>query len=119
MTVPRRVILESPYGSPDGAVVDRNEEYAEACMLDSLRRGESPYLSHLLYTRVLDDQVPAEREWGLAAAQAWIIKADAVVVYTDRGISDGMGDAISLAMDELVPIEYRQLGGAWSSGDER
>ncbi len=119
MTVPRRVVLESPYGSPDDAVVDRNEDYAEACMLDSLRRGEAPYLSHLLYTRVLDDRVPEQRLLGLAAAQAWIPTAHAVVVYTDRGISDGMSDAINLAEDELVPVEYRQLGGAWSSGDER
>jgi hypothetical protein len=109
----RCVVVEWPYGSLDPAVVARNLEYADACMKDCLEHGESPYLSHLLYTRVWNDLDPEQRKRGLAAAQAWIRKADAVVVYTDRGISGGMRDAIGVAADELVPIEYRELGGEW------
>lgn len=40
-------------------------------MLDALDRGEAPYASHLLYTQMLDDTIPAERELGIKAGFAW------------------------------------------------
>lgn len=106
----RLVIIESPYAGDVAA----NEAYARACVRDSLERGEAPIASHLLYTQpgVLDDNVPAERRWGIDAGLAWRRVADASVVYTDRGISTGMKYGIAAAEAAGVPVEYRTLAEA-------
>lgn len=79
------VILESPFAGD----VTANLAYARAAMRDSLLRGEAPIASHLLYTQpgVLDDNLPHERELGIAAGLA---VADRAVFYVDRGWSGGM-----------------------------
>lgn len=105
------VIIESPYAGD----VTRHTAYARACLLDSLRRGEAPFASHLLYTQVLDDQTPGERAWGLEAGWAWGVAADLVAVYTDLGTSTGMDFGILKALAQGKPIEFRLLGGEWSS----
>nr|WP_278436618.1 hypothetical protein [Brucella anthropi] len=102
------VIIESPYG---GDVV-RNTEYARACLLDSLRRGEAPIASHLLHTQVLDDLRPEERELGIGAGLAWYRVAEKCVVYEDFGMSRGMAEGTARARSHGVPVEYRRLG-AW------
>jgi hypothetical protein len=66
-------------------------------------------LSHLLYTKTLDDHDPEEREWGIAAGLAWGEVADATVVYVDRGISTGMKYGIKHAQEAGRPIEYRRI----------
>ena len=103
----RLVILESPYAGD----VDANLSYGRACLRDSLRRGEAPIASHLLYTQpgVLDDTVPEERNYGIEAGLAWRKVADASVVYVDRGISKGMRHGIEAAKAAGLPIEYREL----------
>lgn len=85
----------------------RNVRYARRALLDSLERGEAPYASHLLYTQVLDDSTPEQRQHGLEAGWAWQSVVDAVVVYTDLGISAGMQAAIDSAK---CPVEYRSIG---------
>ncbi|MGL4757267.1 MAG: hypothetical protein ACRCXB_33360 [Aeromonadaceae bacterium] len=89
------------------AIIDRNTKYARRALLDSLERGEAPYASHLLYTQVLDDSTPEQRWHGLEAGWAWQSVVDAVVVYTDWGISVGMQAAIDSAK---CPVEYRSIG---------
>ena len=112
----KRVILESPYGSEDDAVVAENVRYARACMRDCVMRGESPYASHLLFTQpgILDDRNPEERKLGIEAGLSWGQEAKATVVYTDRGVSDGMKQGIERAIEDGRPIEYRELPG-WES----
>lgn len=99
------VILESPYAGN----VERNIAYAKKCMRDSLFRGESPMLSHLLYTLCLDDNIPEERSLGIEAGLAFGEVADMTVVYTDYGISQGMAYGINRAMQEGRRIEYRNI----------
>lgn len=106
---PRTVMLESPYAAKDGRSVQDHVDYARKCMLDSLRRGEAPFPSHLLYTQVLDDLEPHERSQGLDANFAWADSSDALVCYVDYGISDGMARAIDNAAKSNTPIEYRKL----------
>ena len=102
------VILESPYAGD----VNRNVRYARACVRDSLKRGESPIASHLLYTQegVLDDSIPSEREWGINAGLAWRVVSDGTIVYTDLGISLGMQHGIDLAKKSGKNINFRVLG---------
>lgn len=103
----RRVVLESPYAGD----VERNVRYARACVRDSLLRGEAPIASHLLYTQpgILNDNVPAEREQGIAAGLAWLAAAEASVVYIDLGISRGMAHGIATARAAGLPVEMRRL----------
>lgn len=101
------VIIESPYAGD----IPRNTEYARECMADSLRRGEAPLASHLLYTQpgILRDTDPAEREQGMSAGFAWAEHADLTAVYLDRGVSVGMAQGIMSAAALGRRIEFRHL----------
>lgn len=103
----RLVVIESPFAGE----VERNIAYARACVRDSLSRGEAPMASHLLYTQpgVLDDAIPEERQWGMEAGFAWAHVAEATVVYTDYGISDGMKMGIRRAKEEGRLVKYRKI----------
>ena len=101
------VILESPFAGQ----VERNIQYAKLCALDSLKRGESPMVSHLLYTQFLDDDIPAEREMGIEAGLAWRHVAEKSVVYTDHGITEGMKHGIEAAEKSGLDVEYRNILG--------
>ncbi len=113
MTDWRRVIVESPFGSPDPAVVAENIRYARACLRDCILRGESPYASHLLLTQagVLRDDVPEERALGLSAALAWVPASEGSVIYVDRGRTPGMELGIARAHVMGRPVEMRTLPG--------
>ncbi len=85
----KRVIVESPFAGE----IKRNEIYAEFACHDCLvNYSESPYASHILYTRkyVLDDSIPEERNLGIQAGFEWRSVTDLTVFYTDLGISSGM-----------------------------
>lgn len=99
------VIIESPYAGN----VSRNERYAKRCMKDSFDRGEVPFVSHLLYTQVLDDTVAEERKIGMDAGFEVLRRSDYSAVYTDYGISVGMQEGIEIAEKLGHRIEYRTL----------
>ena len=103
----RLVIIESPYAGD----IERNVEYARACVRDSLMRGEAPIASHLLYTQpgILDDGIPSERQMGIDAGLAWKAVAEASVVYGDLGVSKGMEYGIEAARKAGLAIEYRSI----------
>lgn len=98
MTDWKLVILESPYAGE----IEANVEYARAAVRDCVLRGESPNVSHLLFTQlgILRDEVPEERALGIAAGLAWKRVADYSVFYTDRGWSRGMLNALDKIIDE-------------------
>jgi len=100
-----RVVIESPYAGE----VEANVEYARKCVLDCLKRGEAPYASHLFFTQMLDDLKAEERQLGIDAGLAWGDAAEKTVVYTERGISNGMEYGIERAKAVGRPIEYRML----------
>lgn len=79
-------IIESPYAGDIAA----NTAYALECMCDSLARGEAPFASHLLYTQVLDDADPKQREQGIRAGHAWARLARTHAFYLGFGVSPGM-----------------------------
>lgn len=101
------VVIESPYAGD----VEANTRYARACLRDSLRRGEAPLASHLLYTQpgVLDDLDPEERTCGIAAGLAWDTTLPHVF-YVDRGWSRGMELALSTCRARSTPTHLRTLG---------
>jgi len=99
------IILESPFAGD----VEANIEYARKCMLHSLKLGEAPMVSHLLYTQVLDDTIQNERDMGIEAGLSWLKAAEKTVVYTDLGISRGMQYGIDDAIKNNREIEYRKI----------
>ena len=102
-----KVIIESPFsGDTDG-----NIAYAKKCIIDCLKRGESPIASHLLFTLdgILDDTNDCERALGMAAGLAWSDVCDYAVVYTDRGITNGMQIGIDAHQHTGTKILYREL----------
>lgn len=101
-----RVILESPYAGD----VKKNVEYAKRCMIDCIERGEAPFASHLLYTQILDDEIPEERELGIEAGLEWGKTAEKTVVYIDFGVSSGMVKGMQAAIDNGRIIEIRSIG---------
>jgi hypothetical protein len=103
----RRVVLESPYSGD----TETNIAYARRALLDSLSHGEAPIASHLLYTQVWDDADPQQRAAGMRAGWAWIRRdvIDALVAYTDLGISKGMSAGIEVAEAYGVPVEFRKI----------
>jgi len=101
----KKVILESPYAGD----IEQNLAYAKECLKDSLMRGEAPIASHLLYTMVLDDNVPEERDTGIKAGLAWLEKADLHVFYVDLGMSKGMEYAMKIALSGDIEIEIREI----------
>lgn len=99
------VIIESPYKGDR----ELNTSYAKACMYDSLLRNEAPFLSHLLYTAVLDDSDPDSRNLGIQTGLQIGLRCDMTVVYLDLGISEGMQLGIDAARKAERPIEMRSL----------
>lgn len=106
------VVIESPFAGE----VERNVAYARAAVADSLRRGEAPFASHLLYTQpgILDDTIPAERSLGINAGLELGLRADLTAVYSDFGLSRGMQLGIEAAIAAGRPVEFRSLGAPWA-----
>ncbi len=104
----KRVVIESPY---KGAI-PINEIYGELCMHDCLiNHNETPYASHLLYTRtwVLRDNIPQERELGIKAGFYWRDVAEQSNFYVDLGVTEGMELGIDDCIVKKKPYEIRRL----------
>ena len=99
------IIIESPYAGD----IEANTEYARRCMLHSLRLGEAPIVSHLLYPQVLNERLAEERLLGIKAGLAWRRVAELRVFYTDRGWSKGMVAARSMYDNEKLAYEERSI----------
>ena len=106
----KRVIIESPYAASKEHTCLLHCDYADMALRDSLIRGEAPLASHMLYAAsgVLKDE-GSDRRKGMEAGWAWTPYADAVVVYTDFGVSPGMAEGIEVARKHGIPIEVRKL----------
>ena len=101
------VVIESPLAGD----TLYNIQYAQACCLDSISRGEAPFASHLFYTQILDDCSNFERIIGMTLGWEFTQRASHVAVYCNLGLSPGMQQGIDLARTHHKQIIYRQL---WS-----
>lgn len=114
----RTVAIESPYRVVcDGDTreeLERHKRYLDACILDCIYRGEAPFAGHAYLPNVLCDYDPADRALGISLHIEISSGLDALVVYTDLGITDGMRAGIRAAADRKQVTEFRVLGGQWS-----
>jgi len=113
----KRVIVESPYAADTEKGIKLNEIYGELCLNDCLvNHNESPFASHLLYTRkyVLRDGVPEERKLGINAGFYWRDVSEHTVFYTDLGMTDGMRLGVVDCEEKGKSYEIRTLdSGTW------
>lgn len=110
------VIVETPHS---GANPEKKKRYLHECMRDCLSRNEAPYASHMMYTQVLDDDIPSERLLGIRAGLRWGEVAAATIVYDDLGITQGMQRGIEDAERFGREIIFRSLPGWSQMTDER
>lgn len=103
------VIIESPWKAQNSSEQVRNSQYARMCLSDSIARGEAPFASHLIYTQVLNEEIPEERMAGIEIGLLWGKCATRTVVYQDFGISAGMTIGIERAITDGREIEYRNI----------
>lgn len=106
------VVIESPYAG----AIKTNMLYLKDCVLDCLRRGESPYASHAIFPQFLDDDNIEERALGIGAGLAWAEAAKYIVVYTDLGLTTGMRYAMEAHKKAGRVIEYRSLAN-WGKNE--
>lgn len=104
-----RVMIESPYGCSDPGLVELHTLYARLCLAHSIREGEAPFASHLLYPQVLDDRDPEERRKGVALGLRWASVADKIVFCVDLGVSTGMWEMERWAQHNKIPTQDRHL----------
>lgn len=107
------VVIESPFAADNEKELRENIEYLNACIMDSLYRGESPYATHRFWPGLLDDDNRAERALGIKAGLDWASRADMCAVYMDRGKSPGMELGIARHEAHDIPIIERRLGRQW------
>jgi hypothetical protein len=102
-----KVIIESPFSGD----VEANLKYLNDCIRDCiLNYNESPFASHLLYTKALNDDIEDERELGIQAGFKWRDTRTKTVFYIDRGFSKGMIEGLKDAIKKGGRIEIRSLG---------
>lgn len=104
----KRVVVESPYKG----YMRRNEIYGEFAMHDCLvNHNESPYASHLLYTRryVLRDWIEEERKLGIEAGFYWRDVSEKTIFYIDLGITEGMKLGIEDCKKKNKDYELRRI----------
>ena len=102
----KRVIIESPYAGD----IERNTTYARRAMKFSLDNYYAPFLSHLLYTQVYDDNDPFQRDRGIRAGYAWLKHAEEVHFYLDYGMSPGMQRTEELCKIIGIPTTDYHIG---------
>jgi len=78
-------------------------------MLDSIGRGESPFMAHVLFTQVLDDMAVGQREQAFDLAFSWYESASSVAVYPDLGITAGMERGIAHAKSLGLEVDERTV----------
>ncbi len=111
------VVIESPYKATPEVSEQEHRHYLQLCILDCLKRGETPYASHRMLTGpdgVFDDSVPDQRAFGIEVGldmAKFMTKAGATVaVYVDYGYSEGMLKAVSMYRKRGAKWEERRIG---------
>lgn len=107
-----RVNIESPFSGKNPQEREENIEYARALMVDSLlKQGEYPFVMHLLYPQVLNDDIPEQRSLGIQAGLSYRKVVRKSVVGIDRGITVGMAYGMLAAWESGLPVEARSIYG--------
>lgn len=92
--------------SPFAGDVESNVRFARAACLYAANQGCTPVAVHLLFTQILDDSIPAQRETGIRMGLRVLASCDELWICGSR-ISHGM--SCELAEAERLGIPVRSL----------
>lgn len=98
----RKVYVVSKYAGD----VERNVQRAIGYCREVINAGFMPVASHLLYPRILNDSIPAERELGLMFGLALLAVCDEVWVFGE--VSSGMAQEIEEAKHLGKKLRYKE-----------
>lgn len=90
--------------SPFAGDTVRNILRAQGYCRKAVAEGHDPYAPHLYFTQFLKDEVPQEREKGMALGLSWLSHCDEMRVYGEP--SPGMQTEIAYAEEHQIPIRY-------------
>lgn len=95
-----RVFICSKYAGD----IEHNARVAQALCRMALEAGLAPFAPHLLYTQILDDSDPAQRDLGISTGLRFMETCDVVWVYVGEGVSDGMHREVEHAQSLHKPV---------------
>lgn len=96
--------------SPYRGEVERNLQYARELTRVALDNGFVLVTPHLYLTQVVNDEVPEEREKGMAAGKELLKHCKYILIGSKYGLSVGMLEEIELAQ-KCKTIELAQEKG--------
>lgn len=99
----KKIYLCSRYRSGDGRTVSDNITEALRGTKYALMHDAAPFAPHLLYTRVLNDDIPEEREAGINAGLAFLAECDELWQW-GLSVSKGMACEIAYAKEHGIPV---------------
>ena len=89
--------------SPLSGDVEQNLEFARKACRYAIEQEATPFAPHLLYTQMLDDSSPADRQLGIEMGSQMLELCDELWLCGDR-ISEGMANEKALAEQLGIPI---------------
>ena len=93
------VVIEVPWTGMSKDAATQEIAYLRACLRDSLARNEAPWSMHgmLHQTMALYDDDEDQVAEALLVARNMVIKADAVIFYIDRRMTNAMREMATWA----------------------
>ena len=105
-----RIFVCSPLAARGGFSTEEHQRLAELLCLEVAKLGHSPFASHLLFTRFLNDSDPRSRQLGMNLAKAWMVTADEVWVFAranfPEDLSTGMDFEVEWAKEWQIPVVF-------------
>lgn len=98
--------------SPYRGEVERNLQYARELTRVALENGYVPITPHLYLTQAVNDEVPEEREKGMAAGKELLKHCKYILIGGRHGLSEGMLEEIGIAQ-KCGTIELARVKAGW------
>lgn len=89
--------------SPLSGDVEQNLDFARRACRYAISQGAAPFAPHLLYTQMLDDNSPRERQAGIEMGYRMLERCDELWLCGER-ISPGMAAEKELAESLGLPV---------------
>jgi len=103
------VFICSRYKATETTTIEQHIERAKQLCVQAIMQGMAPFAPHLLYTQILDDNMPEARNTGMNCGLTFLKHCDIMWVDSQNGISEGMAIEIALAQQLNIPMMHIYL----------